>query len=104
MIIEWLKFQVLPAQRETFIQQDDAIWTAALAQYPGFLGKEIWISPEKPDEVTIVIRWANREAWKNIPANELEVIDRQFTEQMGRHTYQLTEAGEYQVRKFPRPT
>lgn len=101
MVVEWLKVQVAEELREAFIQKDEAIWTAALAKYPGFLGKQVWINPQKPEEVILVIHWANLEAWKSIPAEVVEAIERQFSEQMGAGTYKLVEGVEYHVRKFP---
>lgn len=100
MVIEFLKFKVTPELREKFIQKDAEIWTAALARYPGFLSKEVWIDPNTPAEVVVVIRWATREQWKSIPSEQLEKIDAKFAQQMGK-TYELIQSSEYQVRKFP---
>lgn len=100
MVIEWLKFRVRPDLREMYIQQDEWVWTAALAKYPGFLGKQVWISPTEEDTVIFVIQWADREAWKSIPANDLALIEQTFLAQVGEGTYTLIETGEYQVRKF----
>lgn len=99
MVIEYLKFSVRPDSREQFIQKDDEIWTAFLANYPGFLGKEVWISPDNLAEVITVIRWANMEAWQSIPAEKLQEVDAQFAEAMG-DVYELVESTRYQVRKF----
>lgn len=101
MVIEWLKFKVSAEDREKFILQDEAIWTAKVAKYPGFLSKEIWINPTQADEVTIVIRWQTREQWKAIPPSELEKTEEEFKQAMEGVEYQLVEAKEYQVRKFP---
>ncbi|BAZ17029.1 hypothetical protein NIES4071_89070 [Calothrix sp. NIES-4071] len=100
MIIELLKFKVPREQREIFIQKDDEIWTVALAKYPGFLGKEVWINPNAPEEVTLVIQWATREQWKAISEKDLEVVYKQFDTALG-FAYQMVESSEYQVRKFP---
>lgn len=100
MVIELLKFKVAPELREQFIQKDEEIWTEALAGCPGFLGKEVWINPNKPTEVILVIRWATREQWKSIPLKLLERIEQQFAQQLG-DIYQMVESAEYQVRKFP---
>jgi uncharacterized protein (TIGR03792 family) len=99
MVIEWLKFNVSPELRETFVQKDAEIWTATLAQYPGFLGKEIWISPDNLGEVIAVIRWQSLEQWQAIPADVLEQTETKFRSVMG-DTYTMTETGKYQVRKF----
>ena len=100
MVIEWLKFRVSPELREKFIQKDAEIWTSMLATYPGFLSKEIWISPETPSEVVVLIRWASREAWQLVPPERLEQTEQLFTQEFG-DQHQIIEAAEYQVRKFP---
>lgn len=102
MVIEWLKFQVAESLRETFVQQDEAIWTAALAQYPGFRGKEVWLTADQPDEVVCVIQWESFAAWKSIPVEVLEATEQEFSRQMGGDTYKLLESQAYQLRKFAR--
>jgi uncharacterized protein (TIGR03792 family) len=99
MVIEWLKFNVLPEFRETFVQKDAEIWTATLAQYPGFLSKEVWISPDDLSEAIVVIRWQSLEQWQAVPAEVLEQTEATFRSAMG-DTYTMTETGKYQVRKF----
>ena len=103
MVIEWLKFRVDPDSREQFIQQDEAIWTAALATYPGFLGKEVWIEPNDSDEVIFTIRWQTREQWKSIPASDLAKIEQRFSTKMREMNikYKMIESKEFQIRKFP---
>ncbi|HEY9637394.1 MAG TPA: TIGR03792 family protein [Coleofasciculaceae cyanobacterium] len=100
MVIEWLKFRVSAELREKFIQKDAQIWTAMLAKYPGFLGKEVWINPETPSEVILVIHWASKDAWAGVPADQLEKTEQQFNQEFG-DQHQIIQTGEYQVRKFP---
>ncbi len=102
MVIEWLKVRVTPELREKYIQKDEEIWTTALAKYRGFLGKQVWLDPQKPDEVVLVIQWENREAWKSVSAADLEATESAFSKEMGEGSYKIIEEGEYQVRKFPR--
>jgi uncharacterized protein (TIGR03792 family) len=102
MVIEWLTFAVTPEHRETFIRIDYDIWTAALSQYPGFISKEVWISPDLADQVVCMIRWQTREQWKAIPQAELDRIEQQFDTAFG-HTYRIIDAREYQVRRYPSP-
>lgn len=99
MVIEWLKFQVKPELREQFVQKDAEIWTDILSQYPGFLGKEVWISPDDLTEVVAVIHWESLEAWKSIPADVLKAAETRFTAAMGEGNQTIVEAGQYQVRK-----
>jgi uncharacterized protein (TIGR03792 family) len=100
MVIEWLTFAVDPENRETFIRIDHDIWTAALSQYPGFVSKEVWISPDLHDQVIQVIRWQTREQWKAILQAELDALDHQFKEALG-FDYRLIDSREYQVRRYP---
>lgn len=96
MVIEWrLQFKVPPDKWEAFIRRDEEVWTEGLKQFPGFVGKEIWVDPEK-EEVIGVIRWETREQWKSIPQSELERLDRK----MGDLKMSLVNSCEYQVRKF----
>ncbi|NDJ21876.1 TIGR03792 family protein [Nostoc sp. B(2019)] len=100
MVIEFLKFHVAPDLRENFIQKDAEIWTAALAKYPGFLGKEVWITPDNSKEVILIIHWATREQWKAIPQADLQAIEDKFAQAVGK-SHPIVESAEYQVRKFP---
>lgn len=99
MVIEWLKVNVPIEQREAYIQKDEEIWTAALSQYPGYVGKEIWLNPNNESELIMVIYWENKDAWKSIPASVLEDTDQRFVAAMGR-AFPFVEEGEYHVRKF----
>ena len=103
MVIEWLKFTVDSDSREQFIQVDEAIWTAALSTYPGFLGKEVWIEPNEPDKVIFTIRWQTREQWKSIPNSDLVSIEKDFSTAMNKMNikYKMVESKEFQIRKFP---
>lgn len=99
MVIEWLKFTVTPEQREQFVQKDAEIWTPVLASYPGFLNKEVWISPDRLDEVVLVIRWESLEQWQAVPVDVLEQTEARFAAAV-EGTYEMVEATKYQVRKF----
>ncbi|MFE4106404.1 TIGR03792 family protein [Almyronema epifaneia] len=99
MVIEWLKFRVPAEQRERYVQIDAEVWTLALEKYEGFLGKEVWISPDDTSELILVIRWASREQWKAIAAVELDKITQTFDQSLG-FAYEMLESKEYQVRRF----
>lgn len=102
MVIEWLQFKVNPDVRERFVQQDAEIWTPFLAQYHGFLGKQVWINPETLDEIVLVMHWATMEDWKAVPSDRLEETETAFRDAMG-DTYQLVESKGYQVRRYFQP-
>jgi uncharacterized protein (TIGR03792 family) len=100
MVIEWLTFAVDPDNRETFIRLDKETWTVALSQYPGFISKEVWISPDLLDQVIIVIRWQTRQQWKAIPQDVLDAVQEQF-EQAANFSHRMIDSREYQVRRYP---
>lgn len=99
MVIEWLKIKVPPELRESYIQKEEEIWNPFLRSCPGFLGKEIWINPKEPDEVMLVIRWESHEALHSVSKEKLAQVEAEFNRAAG--DYPMTEAFEYQVRKFP---
>ncbi len=103
--IEHLVFKVEdPAQVDRFIRLDEAIWTTALAEYPGFISKEVWVNREVPGEVHTVLIWKSMEEWKSIPLEELKRIDRVFTATFDspfaivRRIHKETNHGLYKVR------
>ncbi len=95
MVIEWLKFKVPPEQWELFIQKDEEVWTAGLKNFPGFLGKEVWVDGEN-QEIVMVIRWESQEQWQAIPEKTLQELD----EKMGFLKIPILESRSYQIRKF----
>ncbi|TVP65057.1 MAG: TIGR03792 family protein [Leptolyngbya sp. LCM1.Bin17] len=101
MVVEWLTFAVDPDHRETFIQVDNDIWTASLSQYPGFISKEVWISPDLLDQVVLIMRWQTRDQWKAIPPAELDAITQRFEAALQGISYRMIDAREYQVRRYP---
>jgi len=102
MVVEWLRVRVVPELREQYVQKDEEIWTTALSTYPGFLGKEVWISPDDLAEVIVIVRWASFDEWHSIPPEALEQVEAQFNAAMGEGTHEIVESVGYQVRKFQR--
>lgn len=96
MVIEWLKIQVAPELREEFIQKDAIVWTPALAKWAGFLGKEVWIDRQYPDQVNFVIHWQTKAQWQAIPKDYLEAITMEFNQQFP-YPNEIIESQEYQV-------
>ncbi len=74
MVIEWLKFRISPAHRQHFLEADRAVWTATVAGYPGFLGKQVWSPPQEPEILVIIVQWASRAVWQAVPGDRIEAI------------------------------
>lgn len=95
MVIEWLKFEVSPDLIDHYIEVDEKVWTTTLRQYPGFLGKQVWLDPNHLNAAILIIYWSDREAWKNVPADVLEATEEKFIKQLGASNYKLIEAKEF---------
>ncbi len=85
MVIEWQKVRVQSEVRDLYLEKDREIWTAGLAREEGFLGKEVWLEEENPEntkdiEVILVIRWKREEDWKEMSKERLDDLDRRFRE------------------------
>jgi uncharacterized protein (TIGR03792 family) len=95
VIIEWLRFQVPEDWHDRFCLADAAVWTAFLQTCPGYLGKQVWRSPDQPDALVLVIRWVTRAQWKGIDPEVLAQVDRRFVAAVGR-SFELVEVQEYE--------
>lgn len=96
-VIELLKVEVAAEDREKYLQLDREIWTTTLAQFPGFINKEVWLNPHKPTEVILIIRWRSLQEWKLISPQLLAEIECQFALKMGNIHHKIVEAMEYQI-------
>jgi uncharacterized protein (TIGR03792 family) len=78
MVIELLRVSCPPEKQAAFIERDAEVWTRGLARHAGFMGKEVWVSPDQPSQVTLVIRWESLEHWKSFPAEWSQRQDEQM--------------------------
>ncbi len=97
MVIELLKVEVAAEYQEKYLQLDREIWTKVIAQFPGFINKEVWRNPHAPTEVILIIRWRTRQEWKAISVELLEEVEHQFDLKMGNIRHKIVESIEYQV-------
>ena len=81
--IEQLVFRVKPELIDSWIETDYEIWTKGLAEWPGFAGKEIWISSDRPGEVTAVVYWTDYKLWKAVDVEWLAETENKFAEAFG---------------------
>jgi uncharacterized protein (TIGR03792 family) len=76
--VEQLVFRIDPQSLERCLQIDHEIWTKGLASQPGFAGKEVWLDPKNPDQITYIIYWDSLEQWKAIDNEYLCALQQEF--------------------------
>ena len=75
MVIEELTFTMDPTIVAAYLARDAEVWTAFLAEQPGFVGKEVWLPADRPGTVVLVIRWETRDHWKAITPEQCAAVD-----------------------------
>lgn len=75
MIIEFLTFDIDPAERSEWLEVEQGTWSAALREHDGFVRKEIWASEDDPRAVHAVIWWSDQESWDGVGADEVAAVD-----------------------------
>jgi uncharacterized protein (TIGR03792 family) len=93
-VVEHLRVKVPAAGRQAWLEAERGSWEPWLAQQAGFLGRELLWDGER-EEGTLLIRWASRAQWKQIPEAEIEAVQERF-EQLARRA-----TGENQGNPFP---
>jgi uncharacterized protein (TIGR03792 family) len=78
MVVEELHFLVDEADREGFLQVEQAVWTAFLETCDGFVRKERWIADDDPRRIIVMIWWDSIEQWKRITPAEVDAVDKQM--------------------------
>ena len=78
MAIEQLFFEVDPEKLDCWLEIDHEVWTAGLAEWPGFAGKEVWINQDRPGEITVIVYWTSYEKWKSIDPEWVARTDAAF--------------------------
>ncbi len=93
-VVEHLRVKVPAEARQAWLEAEQGSWEPWLMQQDGYLGRDLLWDPER-EEGTLLIRWASREQWKQIPEQELEQIQERF-EQIARDA-----TGQRQGNPFP---
>ncbi len=75
MVIEFLTFDVDPADRDEWMAHEERHWSRFLETRRGFAGKEMWVEADVPGRVHAVIRWDSMEAWQAVTRAEVKAVD-----------------------------
>ena len=89
-VIEHLRISVPEQGREAWLEAERGSWEPWLAQQTGFLGRDLLWDPET-EEGTLLIRWSSRQAWKEIPSEEVDEVQARF-EQLARKEMALSQS------------
>ena len=75
MVIEFLTFEVDPAERDQWMAVEERHWSRYLESRPGFAGKEMWVDDHDPGRVHAVIRWDTLQDWQAVPSSDVAAVD-----------------------------
>ena len=80
-IIEELRLNVPNKYKETWIKAEEEIWEPWLSKQDGFLGRQIFYN-QKKGEALLLVKWKNRNLWKNISDEEVNNIQKIYEEKV----------------------
>ena len=78
-IVEELRLSVPNKYKETWIKAEQEIWEPWLSKQDGFLGRQIFYN-QKRGEALLLVKWKNRNLWKNISEEEVNKMQKIYEE------------------------
>ena len=75
VVIEFLTFDVDPAERDEWLAEEERHWSRYLETRPGFGGQGDMGGRRRPGRVHAVIRWETQQAWDDVPRADVETVD-----------------------------
>jgi len=78
-VIEELRLSVPLKYKETWLKAEQEVWDPWLSKQDGFLGRQIFYN-QKSGEALLLVRWKNRNLWKNISDEEVNTIQKIYEE------------------------
>jgi uncharacterized protein (TIGR03792 family) len=81
--VEVLRLQVPRQQREVWLRAERLTWEPWLRRQPGFLRRDVLWDPES-EEGVLLIHWASRGQWKQIPDDDVARVQDNFERQARR--------------------
>ena len=78
-IVEELRLNVPFKYKETWLKAEEEVWEPWLLKQDGFLGRQIFYN-QKTGEALLLVKWKNRNLWKNISDEEVNKIQKIYEE------------------------
>jgi uncharacterized protein (TIGR03792 family) len=75
MIIELLTFSIDVADQAEWIEVEAGLWTKFLSMQPGFVRKEVWVDPDRPEQVSVVVWWHDKFSWESVDEGASKAVD-----------------------------
>ena len=79
IIVEELRLSVPLRYKETWLKAEEEIWEPWLSKQDGFLGRQIFYN-QKTGEALLLVKWENRNLWKNISIEEVNKMQKIYEE------------------------
>ena len=78
-IVEELRLIVPLKYKETWLKAEAEVWEPWLSKQDGFLGRQIFYN-QKTGEALLLVKWENRNLWKNISDEEVNKMQKIYEE------------------------
>ncbi len=78
-IVEELRLSVPLEYKETWLKAEEEVWEPWLSKQVGFLGRQIFYN-QKTGEALLLVKWKNRNLWKNISEEEVNKMQKIYEE------------------------
>ena len=78
-IVEELRLSVPLKYKEAWLMAEEKVWEPWLSKQNGFLGRQIFYN-QKTGEALLLVKWENRNLWKNISNEEVNKIQKIYEE------------------------
>ena len=78
-IVEELRLIVPFEYKETWLKAEEEVWEPWLSKQDGFLGRQIFYN-QKTGEALLLVKWKNRNLWKNISDDEVNKMQKIYEE------------------------
>lgn len=75
MVVEFLSFEVDPAERAEWLAIEETVWSRFLETVPGFVSKQMWVERSDPATVHAVIVWSDDQSWAAVTAEQCAEVD-----------------------------
>ena len=78
-IVEELRLSVPLKYKESWLKAEEEVWEPWLSIQDGFLGRQIFYN-QKDGEALLLVKWKNRNLWKNISDEEVNKMQKIYEE------------------------